>query len=188
MSFAIVLCIAGAGTITGNLIYTGGGFGLYIVAALSPENILSLISGSFDPFSLPRDMLFVPGPYEIEGDFIDGVPYILVAVRVADTTINSGDPMGMYPTDVYTFAGDAWDKDIELAREGTIGGHITYPGNILHVKVNVYDMFSGSPVFENVFYVGASDYSITIPSGFKTLEPERQQPSGLRAGRTKRIL
>lgn len=168
--FALFSCFAGAGTISGNIIYTGGGLGLYVVVALSPEDVLSIISGSFDPFSLPRDMLFVPGPYEIVGDFSDGVPYTLVAVRIADTTIHSGDPMGMHPRDVYTFAGDAWDKDIELATEGTIGGHIAYSGNILHVKVNVYDMLTGSPILENAYHVGASDYSITIPSGFKMLE------------------
>jgi len=175
--FLALLGCAYAGTIEGTLSYPGGGFGAYIVLAIGPDVIASLMgSDSFDIVavleSLPKAILFAPGAYSIEYDFMDGVPYTLFGMKVADVMNPmpaSGDPMGMYPEPVYTFAGDASGIDIELDTIGAIGGHITYPGNIAHVKVEVTDRTTGAGVPDGIFLAGAYDYTITVPSGFKTL-------------------
>ncbi len=172
-------CSIFAGTISGTLIYPGGGFGAYGVAALGPEDIMTLItSDTIDLATIletvPYDFLIMPGEYSIEGDFTDAMPYNVFGLKstFADSTFmpQSGDPMGLYPEPVYTFGGDAWDIDVELATEGTIGGHITYSGDVSQVKVNVYDIMSGAEVLEGVYLAGAEDYAIVVPSGLKTLE------------------
>ena len=164
------------GTISGELSYPGGGLGAYAVMVIDPATIASIAMGdSIDFASLPIAPLFMPGEYSIDGDFTDGMPYTVFGVKLEDmSTIRpqSGDPMGLYPEDVYTFGGSATDIDVELATEGPIGGHIDYAGDISVVKMNVYDVMAGSlAVLEGVYPVGDSpDYSVTVPSGFKRLE------------------
>jgi len=178
----IIVCLAllgcaYAGTISGTLSYPGGGFGAYVVLAIGPDVIASLVgSDTFDIVaileSLPRAILLAPGAYSIEYDFMDGMPYTLFGMKVGDIMNPmpaSGDPMGMHPEPVYTFGGSASGKDIELDTVGTIGGHITYPGNIAQVKVEVTDMTSGAGILDGVFLAGAYDYATVVPSGFKTL-------------------
>ncbi len=169
-----VVGAAAAGTISGELIYPPDGLGAYAVVALGPEELAAIAAGdSIDFASLPMATLFMPGPYSIDGDFTDGLPYVVYGVKVTDPfdpAPASGDPMGMHPEDVYTFGGNASGVDVELDTVGTIGGHITYGGDVSCVKVNVYDIMSGSPVFEGVYVAGAHDYAIVVPSGFKTLE------------------
>lgn len=173
---ALSALFAFGGTISGELIYPGGGMGAYGVIVLDPATIASVAAGdSVDFTSLPMAMLFMPGAYSITDSFEDGIPYTVFGVKIEDMSSMqpvSGDPMGLYPENVFTFSGNASGIDVELDTVGAIGGHITYSGNISDVKMNVYDMMSGStPVLEGVYPVGSSaDYSVIVSSGFKTLE------------------
>jgi len=177
LAISIMTVIAFAGTISGELIYPDGGFGLYIVVAVSKTELAESIAvhgSSFDIadflLSLPRDELFMPGPYSIEGDFHDGVAYTVFGFKPEGMELAPGTPMGMSPMDVFTTGGNARDVPVELATEATIGGHISYPGDFPGCKVNVYDNMSGSPVLDGTYTVHDVDYNLTLPSGFKTLE------------------
>jgi len=173
----LAISVAFSGTISGELIYPDGGFGLYIVVAVSKTELAESIAvhgSSFDIadflLSLPRDELFMPGSYSIEGDFHDGVAYTVFGFKPEGMELAPGTPMGVSPMDVFTTGGNARDVPVELATEATIGGHITYPGDFPGCKVNVYDNMSGSPVLDGTYTVHDVDYSLTLPSGFKTLE------------------
>ncbi len=172
-----LVVVAIGGTISGELIYPDGGFGFYIVVAVSKTELAESIAvhgSSFDIasflLSMPRDELFMPGPYSIEGDFRDDVAYTVFGFKPESMEIPPGTPMGMSPVDVFTFGGVARDVDVELATEATIGGHISYPGDFPGCKVNVYNVMGGSAVLEGTYTVHETDYALTLPSGFKTLE------------------
>ena len=169
--------VAFAGTISGELIYPDGGWGFYIVIAVSKTELAESIAvhgSSFDIagflLSMPRDELIMPGPYSIEGDFHDGTAYTVFGFKPEGMEITPGTPMGMSPMDVFTTGGNARDVPVELATQATIGGEISYPGDFPGCKVNVYDVMSGSAVLETTCVVTETDYHLTLPSGFKTLE------------------
>ncbi|RKZ33327.1 hypothetical protein DRQ33_04425 [bacterium] len=165
-----------AGTISGELIYPDGGFGLYIVMAVGSDELAEFMGGAdtLDPaeffMSLPRAELFSPGEFEITGEFTDGVAYTLFGVKIEGTQPASGDPMGLCPEDIFTTGGDARGAIVELQPEGVIGGEITYMGIFPGCKVNVYDMMSGEADLESTYIIDELEYSITVPAGFKTLE------------------
>ena len=76
--FLALLGCAYAGTIEGTLSYPGGGFGAYIVLAIGPDVIASLVgSDTFDIVaileSLPRAILLAPGAYSIHEIIFDGI-------------------------------------------------------------------------------------------------------------------
>jgi len=176
-AFIILLalfCMISGGTISGELICQEGGFGLYIVLALGPEQLLNLINldslDIMDMFmSVPRDEMFMPGNFEIEGDFIDFLPYVLLGIKLESMDmLQSGDPMGLSSDFIWVSGGNAEDENIELMSESPIGGYITYEGHFPGCKVNVANILTGE--IEGTYQVWQKNYSIIVPSGFKTLE------------------
>jgi hypothetical protein len=173
-----VIAFAGTiytGTISGELIYPGGGIGFYGVAVLSSKDILAMMSDptDFDFFALPHTLLATPGNYTIEDtSIVDSIPYEILGVKSRGTSINYGDPMGMHPTTVFTVGGVAESIDVELDTIGTVSGSIFYPEGVFDkVKILVYtvNMMTYKLDVEGIFPVDSAKYTITLSSGFKVL-------------------
>ncbi len=171
--------VASAGTISGEIVYPPDGMGLYVVVAISPDDLSRLLEmyGTGDTsgigeflMSLPRDQLFSPGEFSIDGDFVDGVPYTIFGLKLSGMSVQSGDPMGLSNIDVITHDGNARGVMVELATESDIGGYINYFGEFPGCKINVYDAMQNPPALESTYTVSSVSYTITVPSGFKTME------------------
>ncbi|MCD6595414.1 T9SS type A sorting domain-containing protein [bacterium] len=172
----LFIVAAFSGTISGELVYPAGGLGAYAVVIISQDDIATFIAGAdtIDPatffMSLPRAIIFSPGPFSIDGDFVDDMPYTIFGLKPSGMSIQSGDPMGLSSVDIFTRDGSAEGITVELATEGNIGGYINYFGSFPGCKINVYDAMQNPPVIEGTYTVESVDYDITVPSGFKTLE------------------
>ncbi len=180
MILIIIPLIAFAGTIytgiiSGVLIDPGGRIGFYGIAALSPKDILAMMSDptSFDFLALPHALLTTPGNYTIDDtSIVDSIPYEILGVKPIGTSINYGDPMGMHSTTVFTVGGVAESIDVELDTIGTVSGTISFPGGVFdNVKILVYtvNMMTYKLDVEGIFPVDSSKYTITLSSGFKEL-------------------
>ena len=173
--FIIILALfslAFGGTISGRLIYPHGGLGTYFVTAMTRTMLLQLLAGSISITDMPTTMLLLPGSYTLNSDsIVDGRGYIVLGAKRRGLILDSGDPMGMYPEDVYTTGGVATGIDVELDTIGHIRGHIRYMGSYDNLKLNIYtfDFSARTFVVETVYNIRGAEYDVISKSGLKIL-------------------
>ncbi len=179
VSIALIMffaTFAAAGTISGTITAPGGGFGIYVVLAISPDVLLDAFSSgdSLDLvnllMSMPRTQLFMPGPYTIEGDFTNFMPYMVCAFKLESMSIpEPGSPMGLCSTWVWIRDGNATDVNVELLRSKDISGYITYDGHFPGARLEVTNIMAQPAEVETTYMLWTRNYRVKLNSGFKTL-------------------
>ncbi len=172
----LVLLLCGnvfAGTISGEIIYTGSMPGIIYVIFMQEGDT------AFDPLTLPSTILFSPGTYSIDHEsLVDGVEFYGLSFKGSGMppVPASGNPVGITPEPVVLSGGVATDVDITLEEEGAIGGKISYDGDISKICINIWDAFPellsiGEAELESTICVGDTLYLVEhVPAGAKKIE------------------
>ncbi len=116
-----------------------------------------------------------PYEYALEDSSIGFLtPFFVIAYQYSFLPMPvSGAPFGAYPDPVIPLGDITNDINIVLWSDGDIGGRIFYEGSFDHVRIDVFDGFSGflgDPELESSHHIGGNRYFLGhLPSGLKQL-------------------